>query len=317
MCLLHLKSKNSLLKEVFMQVISSNYGKNESDFQLPKRAAKCTSCLDIRRESQTSCPTQQNSNLSYIIKLYPTGEIVLVLASRNLQSKPPSSRYGARLSTGVSSHGRVKIRRAVSARVISPSKPVMLTLTTQDILEDRVFNRHLASFLAYARKIAASTFRDYVKVVDLQQRGTLHSHILLFERIPTDSFGKLRTLWVDKYEFGGGAFDAKSLKGNSNLAVNYLSHAAAYLARDYDDVRIGRNGKPYVRTAFKGNAYSISASLRKGALPFQFDALPLSDQRVHGLAKTLNWVPDGYAAYRHFDSFGDAKQHLASFGITA
>jgi hypothetical protein len=222
------------------------------------------------------------------------------------------------LSTGVSSHGRTKIRRAVSARVIgAPSKPVLLTLTTQDILEDRVFNRHLANFLTHARKIAASTFRDYVKVLDLQQRGTLHAHLLLFEYIPASSFEKLRTLWADKYEFGAGAFDAKYLKGNSELAVNYLSHAAAYLARDYDDVRIGRNGKKYVRTAFKGNAYSISASLRKGALPFEFDALPLSDSRVNSLAKTLNWTNDGYAAYRHFDSFADAKAHLAKFGITA
>jgi hypothetical protein len=191
----------------------------------------------------------------------------------------------------------------------------MLTLTTQDILQDAVFNKHLASFLAYARKIASSTFKDYVKVVDLQQRGTLHSHILLFEYIPTSSFEKLRHLWAEKYEFGGGSFDAKYLKGNSNLAVNYLTHAAAYLARDYDDVRIGRNGKPYVRTVFKGNAYSVSASLRKGALPVEYDALPLSDQRVHALANTLNWTNDGYAAYRHFESLGDAKEHLASFGI--
>jgi hypothetical protein len=191
----------------------------------------------------------------------------------------------------------------------------MLTLTTQDILEDRVFNKHLASFLAYARKIAVSTFRDYVKVIDLQQRGALHAHLLLFEYIPTSSFEKLRHLWAEKYQFGGGSFDAKYLKGNAELAVNYLSHAAAYLARDYDDVRIGRNGKPYVRTAFKGNAYSISASLRKGALPVEYDALPLSDQRVHALAKTLNWTPDGHAAYRHFESLSHAKEHLAKFGI--
>jgi hypothetical protein len=184
-------------------------------------------------------------------------------------------------------------------------------------LEDGVFNKHLANFLTHARKIAASTFRDYVKVVDLQQRGTLHAHLLLFEYIPASSFEKLRVLWAEKYDFGGGSFDAKYLKGNSNLAVNYLSHAAAYLARDYDDVRVGRNGKPYVRTAFKGNAYSISASLRKGALPVEYDALPLSDLRVHSLAKTLNWTNDGYAAYRHFDSLSHAKEHLAKFGITA
>jgi hypothetical protein len=193
----------------------------------------------------------------------------------------------------------------------------MLTLTTQAILEDAVFNRHLASFLAYARTIAAPVFRDYVKVVDLQQRGTLHSHILLFEYIPASSFKKLRHLWAEKYDFGGGSFDAKYLKGNSNLAVNYLSHAVVYLARDYDNVRMGRNGKPYVRTAFKGNAYSISTSLRKAALPVEYDALPLSDLRVHSLAKTLNWTNDGYAAYRHFDSLSHAKEHLAKFGITA
>jgi hypothetical protein len=192
----------------------------------------------------------------------------------------------------------------------------MLTLTTQNILEDKVFNRHLASFLAYARTIAASTFTDYVKVIDLQQRGTLHSHILLFEHIPTDSFGKLRTLWADKYQFGGGSFDAKYLKGNSKLATNYLSRAAAYLARDYDDVRTGRNGKKYVRTAFTGNAYSISTSLRKGALPVELDALPLTDSRIYSLAKTLNWTNDGYVAHRHFDSFADAKAHLAKCGIT-
>jgi hypothetical protein len=194
----------------------------------------------------------------------------------------------------------------------------MLTLTTQAILEDAVFNRHLASFLAYARKITASTFQDYVKVIDLQQRGTLHSHILLFEHIPASSFEKLRTLWADKYEFGGGAFDAKALKGSSKLAANYLSHAAVnYLSRSHDDVRIGRNGKPYVRNEFQGNAYSISASLRKGTLPIQSDAFVLSDARVHSLAKSLSWTRDGYAAYKQCDSFADAKQHLATFGITA
>jgi hypothetical protein len=201
--------------------------------------------------------------------------------------------------------------------IAASSKPVMLTLTSQNILEDRVFKRHLASFLDYAKKIAPSTFRDYVKVIDLQQRGTLHSHILLFERIPTDSFAKLRTLWADKYELGPGSFDVKSLKGSSKLAANYLSHAAVnYLSRDHGDVRVGRNGKPYVRTQFAGRAYSISTSLMKGALPIEL-TFPLSDARVHNLAKTLNWVPDGYAGHKQCDSFADAKAHLATFGITA
>jgi hypothetical protein len=184
-------------------------------------------------------------------------------------------------------------------------------------LEDSVFNRHLASFLAYARKIVGPTFRDYVKVVDLQQRGTLHSHILLFEYIPASSFEKLRTLWADKYEFGAGAFDAKTLKGNAKLAGAYLTHAAAYLTRDHDAIRIGRNGKPYIRSEFQGNAYSISTSLRKGTLPIQSDAFVLSDARVHSLAKSLIWTRDGYAAYKQCDSFADAKQHLAKCGITA
>jgi hypothetical protein len=193
----------------------------------------------------------------------------------------------------------------------------MLTLTTQDILEDGIFNKHLASFLAYARTIAGPTFRDYVKVVDLQQRGTLHAHILLFEYIPTSSFEKLRCLWAEKYEFGAGAFNAKYLKGNAKLAANYLSHAAAYLSRSHDAIRMGRNGKPYVRNEFAGNAYSISTPLRKGTLPVQFGAFALSDSRMHSLAKSLYWVPDGFAAYKYCDSFADAKQHLAECGITA
>jgi hypothetical protein len=194
----------------------------------------------------------------------------------------------------------------------------MLTLTTKDILQDGVFNRQLGSFLAYARKIATPVFRDYVRVIDLQQRGTLHAHLLLFDRIPAGPFEKLRVLWSDKYGAGGGSFDVKALQGSSKLAGTYLSHAAVnYLSRDHDAVRIGRNGKAYVRTEFAGKAYSISASLRKGALPVQSDALPLSDQRVHALAKTLTWVSDGYAAYKHCDSLGDAKQHLATFGLSA
>ncbi len=300
-----------------MNVTSQNYYNNETGLAPSKHNSKQTVCFNNATESQSNATGRHNSSFSYIIKLYPTGEIVLVLASRNSQGKPPLS-HGKRLSTGVSSKGRSKIRRAVAARVIAaPSKPLLLTLTTQDILEDGLFNKRLASFLAYARTIAVSTFKDYVRVIDLQQRGTLHAHLLLFERIPTDSFAKLRHLWADKYEFGGGAFDAKALKGNSKLAVNYLTHAAAYLSRSHDDVRTGRNGKPYVRTAFKGNAYSISTSLMKGALPVEYDALTLTDSRVHGLAKTLNWTNDGYAAYRHFDSFADAKAHLATFGITA
>ncbi len=301
-----------------MNDISSEKNNCNSDLPSLKHDSKCTSCLDNRRESHSNCPRRHNSNLVYIPKFYLTGEFVLVLVSRNSQANPPSPSHGTRLSTGVSSHGRVQIRRAVSARVVSaPSNPVMLTLTTQDILEDRVFNRHLANFLTHARKIVSSTFTDYVKVVDLQQRGTLHSHILLFDRIPVSSFEKLRVLWADKYELGPGSFDAKTLKGNAELAGAYLTHATAYLTREHDAIRIGRNGKPYVRTVFKGNAYSISTSLRKGALPIEYDALPLSDSRVNSLAKTLNWTNDGYAAYRHFDSLSDARQHLASFGITA
>jgi hypothetical protein len=192
----------------------------------------------------------------------------------------------------------------------------LLTLTTQDILEDRVFKRHLASFLDYAKKIASFTFKDYIKVIDLQQRGTLHAHLLLFERIPTDSFAKLRHLWAEKYEFGGGSFNAKYLKGNAELAGAYLTHAAAYLTREHDAIRTGRNGKPYVRNEFAGRAYSISTSLIKGALPIEL-TFSLSDSRVNSLAKTLNWVPDGYAAYRYFESLSHAKEHLASFGITA
>ncbi len=300
-----------------MQVNSSNYGKNESDFQSPKRDSKQTVCFNICRQSQTNPAGQHNSPFSYNVNLYLSGEIELLVAFKNLQSKPPLPSHGTRLSTGVTSHGRTKIRRAVSSRVVlAPSKPVMLTLTSQNILEDRVFNRHLASFLAYARKIAASTFSDYVKVVDLQQRGTLHSHILLFEYIPTSSFEKLRTLWADKYEFGAGAFDAKYLKGNSKLAVNYLSHAAAYLSRSHDAIRTGRNGKPYVRNEFAGRAYSISTSLRKGTLPVEFGAFALSDSRMHSLAKSLSWTRDGYAAYKQCDSFADAKAHLVKRGIT-
>ncbi len=293
--------------------------KNNCDSDLPwqKHDSKQTVCFNICRQSQTNPTGQHNSPFSYNVNLYLSGEIELLVAFKNLQSKPPSPSYGTRLSTGVTSHGRTKIRRAVSSRVVlAPSKPVMLTLTSQNILEDSVFNRNLASFLAYARKIAASTFRDYVKVIDLQQRGTLHAHLLLFEYIPTSSFEKLRHLWAEKYQFGGGSFDAKYLKGNSNLAVNYLSHAAAYLSRSHDDVRIGRNGKPYVRNEFAGRAYSISTSLRKGTLPVQFGAFALSDSRMHSLAKTLNWTRDRYAAYKQCDSFADAKAHLAKRGIT-
>jgi hypothetical protein len=274
--------------------------------------------LEYSAQSQRTATGRHNSLPSYNLNVYLSGEIELLVAFKNSQSKPPLSSYGTRLSTGVSSKGRSKIRRAVASRVVAAaSKPVLLTLTTQDILEDSVFNRHLANFLDYARKIVGPTFKDYVKVIDLQQRGTLHSHILLFERIPTDSFAKLRHLWADKYEFGGGSFNAKYLKGNAKLAGAYLSHAAAYLSRSHDAVRIGRNGKPYVRTVFKGNAYSISASLRKGTLPVQFGAFALSDSRVHSLAKSLYWVPDGFAAYKQCDSFADAKQHLAKCGITA
>ncbi len=294
--------------------------KNNCDSDLPwqKHDSKCTSCLDICRQSQTNPTGQHNFPFSYNVNLYLSGEIELLVAFKNLQSKPPLPSHGTRLSRGVTSHGRTKIRRAVSSRVVAaPSKPVMLTLTSQNILEDSVFNRHLASFLAYARKIVGPTFRDYVKVVDLQQRGTLHAHLLLFERIPTDSFAKLRHLWADKYEFGDGAFDAKYLKGNAELAGAYLTHATAYLTREHDAIRTGRNGKPYVRNEFAGRAYSISTSLRKGTLPIQSDAFVLSDARVHSLAKSLSWTRDGYAAYKQCDSFADAKQHLATFGITA
>ncbi len=300
-----------------MNVTSQNYYNNETGLAPSKHNSKQTVCFKYSTQTSTSPTGRYNSSFSDILRVYRTGEIVLFRVCRNSQSKPPLSSYGTRLSTGITSHGRSQIRRAVASRVVAaPSKPVMLTLTTQEILEDRVFKRHLASFLDYAKKIASSTFKDYVKVIDLQQRGTLHSHLLLFERIPTDSFAKLRALWADKYELGPGSFDVKYLKGNAELAGAYLTHATAYLTREHDAIRMGRNGKPYVRTAFAGRAYSISTSLIKGALPIEL-TFPLSDARVHSLAKSLSWTRDGYSAHKQCDSFADAKAHLASFGITA
>jgi hypothetical protein len=146
----------------------------------------------------------------------------------------------------------------------------MYTLTSRDVLTDAEFKRRLLSFLAWGRKYCGPWFEHYVWVVDLQQRGVLHAHLLLFRRVPRGLWRRMRALWCETYGMGPGAFDVTS--------VRRASRAAAYLVRYVtqdrrEGVRFGRNGEAYVREVFEGNAYGVSHALR-------FFARPITELRI-------------------------------------
>jgi hypothetical protein len=278
------------------------------------------SCLDYSAKSQTLAPGQQKPLVNHRVNLYPSGEIEVNTVTANLQSRPPRPARGKRLSRGVSRRGKKLIRRAVEARVASKRScaPVVITLTSKEHPSDEEFKRHTESWLAYGRKYAPKAFEDYVLVYDLQQRGVLHAHFLLFQRVPTRAFAKLRNLWAERYGHGAGSVDIDTVKRQAKTASAYLRKVTVYLSSqeglNATTGRVGRNGKAYVREAFEGNAYTISANLRRGCYASVSVVLPFGDSRVQSLLSVC-WKPNEWSGYLRGLNYSQALTYLASMGL--
>ncbi len=221
------------------------------------------------------------------VRVFKSGEVeVRTVLKGRLTSKPPPRSYGPRWSRGVSGNGRRAIRRSVAALVAAePCQVALYTLSSQHMMADRDFVKSVQSFLAWGRKYLPDVFKYYVMVFELQARGTLHAHFLLFKRVPKGLWRRMRDLWAVKYEMGPGSFDVKKIR--------FANRAAAYLTKYLTDKkssyrlgldgegmlthekwRVGRNGLPYERMNFRGNAYRVSYALRYYALPVAEYHLP-------------------------------------------
>lgn len=211
------------------------------------------------------------------------------------------------MSKGVSRRGAKLIRRCVDARVTRPCTPIILTLTVRDHLSDREVKRMLRRWLASARKKAPDVFADRVCAYELQRRGVMHIHILIFNRMPTEVFADLRRLWCEVYQDAPGGFDAKVVKRSTKAASAYLSKVTSYLGKgssDDDGLR-----------EFWGNSYSISDQLRSGAYPVQVGIYPWGDPRVRSLM-SLGWQPDhGWSSHITWLNLDQTNQLLKSLGL--
>ncbi len=243
--------------------------------------------------------TPKLSKVANRVRIFPSGELEVRTVSRLSTSKLPQRSYGPRFTRGVSGNGRRVIRRAVAARVALGDCQVSLyTLSSQALMADRDFNKAVNSYLAWGRKYLPEFFKDYVIVFELQARGTLHAHILLFKRIPKGLWRRMRDLWAVKYEMGPGSFDVKKIRSPSRAAA-YLSKyltdkkPSYRLGLDADGMitseqwRIGRNGQSYERIKFRGNAYRVSTSLRFLARPIAEYHLPWGSPLALRLAVNL------------------------------
>ncbi len=253
------------------------------------------------------------------VRVFKSGEVEVrtVLKCRSTAKLPPRS-YGPRWSRGVSGNGRRVIRRAVAALVASePCQVALYTLSSQPMMADRDFTKAVQSFLAWGRKYLPHVFKHYVIVFELQARGTLHAHLLLFKRIPKGLWRRMRDLWAVKYEMGPGSFDVKKIR--------FASRAAAYLTKYLTDKkpsyrlgldaegmlthekwRVGRNGQPYERMSFRGNAYRVSDALRVLSLPIAEYHLPWGSPLALRLSCNLR------GGVQFFGSSGEALAWVTS-----
>ncbi len=215
------------------------------------------------------------------VRVYPTGEIEVRTILKNASSKHPPGRFGRLKSRAVSNRGRTLIRRSTANLVRRETCQVALyTLTTQHNMPDVMFRSLVNKFLVWGRKYLGPWFRHYVGVFQLQQRGVLHCHLILFKRVPAGLWRRMRSLWCDTYQNGPNSFDVKAVKKTKRAAA-YISRLTNYMTADKgDDSRpdgswvyeptgevypadwpVGRNGEPYERIEFSGRSYIMSAEL--------------------------------------------------------
>jgi hypothetical protein len=218
-------------------------------------------CLDYRSKSDKRRPGR-GSRLYNRARVFRSGEVEVRSVLVDAASRPPRPAFGARYTRGVTRRGSRIIRRSVGGYVaVHQCSPVLYTLTTQhEAYDDAAFRADVTRWLKTLRAAAPKSWAACVVQVDLQQRGVLHAHVLLLHTPPPKVWARLRELWRRGYDHGPGSFDVKRLR-SARRAAAYVSR---YLTREHDDagVRVGRNGLPYVRDTFRGNAYRIAGPLR-------------------------------------------------------
>lgn len=348
-------------------------------------------CLDRSAKSRKLSPSRFSKPKSNLrTRVYQNGEIQHTAVLKDGTSKPPKPNYGARVVSGVTRRGSKIIRRAVEAKVDHTPRPraIFYTFTCdwepeadpeRALAQDQEFRDRLNGLLSVWRKKHPTSIEDYVLVCDLQQRGVLHAHMIVFGDVPRGIWLELRDMWaLEQYELrdpanpnlakrdelgrivrqagygmGAGSFDAKRLR-HPRKAANYLARyitqarkrryhcyldftleldpadpsrwegavehrGGGFLCMVPEDVRIstsesdrkGRNGKPYVRDVFRGNAYSMSSGLRRFSL-HTFEAL--WDWRSPE-AKTLlahSFSRDKYGGVYYCDSLEEAEEMLTA-----
>ena len=246
-------------------------------------------CLDYRSQSDTRVQATvtgtgtgskhvggvpSRARVANRARVYRTGEVEVrtVCVNRASRRPEPPCVGSQRWTRGVSRRGRRLIRRAIAVKASESSEPVFLyTLTSQAVLPDEVFADRMRTWLMWLRKYAPAAASSYVWVRDLQARGVLHGHVVLFGRLPRHVWLRARKLWAIRYRMGPGSFDVKRV--SARRAAAYVSK---YVTQHYDEdgCRVGRNGEPYVAMMFRGNGYGMSASMRRGALPVTEFVLP-------------------------------------------
>jgi len=155
----------------------------------------------------------------------------------------------------------------------------------------------------------------YIWTAELQARGVLHFHVLVAERIPPPVYKRLRTLWADTYEMGGGSFDSKHMrspKGAAKYLSKYLTKQprTQTVSLDAEGRLVLRpwpvsrhNGQPYVRSRFRGNPYGMSQPARGGTKARTALHAPLG-----AFSGLLRWHGESF----FFDSPDDAEAWLAA-----
>jgi hypothetical protein len=187
------------------------------------------------------------------------------------------------------------------------------------MMADRDFTKAVQSFLAWGRKYLPHVFKHYVIAFELQARGTLHAHLLLFKRIPKGLWRRMRDLWAVKYEMGPGSFDVRVKFRKGSRAANYIckyttdKESIYRLGLDAEGMlthepwRVSRhNGQVYERMSFRGNAYRVSDALRHYALPIAEYHLPWGSPLALRLSCNLK------GGVRFFGSSGEALDWVTS-----
>ncbi len=283
-------------------------------------------CFNSCRESETSCVARKwrtievGSGAEWIlddrpiaepgaapvakvanrIQVFPSGELEVRTVSRQSGAKAPPRSFGKRYASSVSNHGRRVIRRSVKALTQRENcQAVLYTLTSREPISDELFNKRLHSWLAWGRKYVPDLFKHYVCVVQLQQRGVIHAHLLLFKQVSRGWWLVLRNLWAIKYGMGPGSFDVKKIKRASRAAAymtRYLTSDKSSCSKvtynlagkpTYEPWAVGRNGLPYERMKFRGNSYRVSNALRALALPIATYHLPWGSPVALSIASGL------------------------------